>query len=1133
MTRLELAVIMVTDLVGSTALGTQLGAERFDGFRREHDAILRDACDDFAGRVVKNTGDGFLFAFPSVAGALDAAVCVQQRLERRNRRSEAAMEVRIGISLGDAWVEEGDYFGVPPIEATRLCAEAAGGGILVAEAVRYVLRDRSRHRLEDVGALALRGLPEPVRAAAVAWTPLEDPAGPPLPPRLRGAPDTAFVGRSAERGTLLACWDRAVEGQRQVVVVSGEPGIGKTRLVTQTAQMALPDDALILYGRCDEDQGIPYYPWREVLRDYSEVAPRRLLRPHAGELSRLVPGLDQRIAAGPPAPAADPDTDRYRLFSAVQSLFAAAAEHGPVLVILDDLHWADRPTLLLLKHLVSASTRGRLMVLGTYRDSDVAAGDARSELLEDLFRESGVTRLALGGLAEDDIVDLIEELAGHPIDLTGRVLAREVHRDTAGNPFFVGELVRHLRETGVIDETADGRWSFRPAPGAPGLPQSAREVIGRRVLRLSEEARRVLSVGAVIGAEFDLALVARAAGLSDPRALDLLDEAIGASLLTRTEITRESLVDIGLTEVYAFSHGLVQRTLYDAVPAGRRAVLHQVVAETIEASCGSAIDVRLDELAHHFLAAIPAGEAGRAVDYARRAGERALRHFAYDQAATLFERALAVAGGEGPATRIDLLQGLGDALMRVGDPEAARRALFEAAAVARRHDQPEALARAVRACGIWGLSLGVDEDLVGLAEEAIDRLEGRASPHLVAEIKGLLAAALYYAPDADAERRERLADDALAGARAEHERAGTADSKRTLAYVLGRYLLARWGPESATRDFPLADELLELCRELGDVELEVLGRNWRTTALLELGAFAAVEREVARIEHMATELRQPRAMVFLPLHRGILAVKSGRFAEAERLNEESREIGRRLHGSVSQLAAQSQMLLIRLQQGRLAEIEEEVRSMTEAYPSIVTAAAAHIVVLLQSGQPEEARAEFERVVAAGLDGIPRDNAQILTLALLAEAAVELRDTARARTLYELLRPYAGRWIVSVSTCALWPVERSLGRLCGITRSVELALLHLAAARRQAEEADALPSLALIAADEARLLAARAAPGDAPRAAQRAAEARMLGETLGMRLVDAEGARLEAELALAASGAGAAPVSDGGAVGTLD
>jgi class 3 adenylate cyclase len=1123
-TRVELTVIVVTDLVGSTALASRLGGERFDELRREHDAILRDACDDFGGRVVKSTGDGFLTAFPSVAGGLDAAVRIQQKLERRNRSAEIALVARIGISVGDAWVEDGDYFGVPPIEATRLCAEAPGGEILVGEPVRTVLRDRSRHEFEDAGRLELRGLPEPVTAWRVLWTPLPDAAGPPLPPRLRDVPETAYVGRSTERSVLREAWDRAVDGRRQVVIISGEPGIGKTRLVTQAAQMATPDHALILYGRCDEDQGIPYYPWREVLRDYAEVAPRRLLRPYASELCRLVPGLDRKITAVAPPASADPEAERHRLFTAVRSLFAATAELAPVLIILDDLHWADRPTLLLLKHLVDSSTRGRLMILATYRDSDLAPGDPPAAFLAELLGEPGVERMPLVGLDEADIVELIEELAGHPIDARGLALAGDVHRDTAGNPFFVGELLRHLRETGAIAERPDGRWSFRGSPAGRGLPQSVREVIERRVQRLSAEARRVLTVAAVIGAEFDVALVARAADLTTARTLDLLEEAIAASLLTRTAITRESLVDIGLTEVYTFSHGLVQRTLYDAVPRGRRAALHRVVAETIEASCGSAVDLRLDELAHHYLAAVPAGEPGQAITYARRAGERAMRHFSYDQAAMLFERALAVPGAEDPRARIELLQALGDALMRAGDAEAARRALFEAAESARRQDEPEALARAVRACGIWGLSLGVDEVLVRLAEESIERLEGWGSRRLSAELKGLLAAALYYAPIAQADRRDRLAEEALAGARAEHARAGDRRSLETLAYVIGRYLLARWGPESATRDFALADELLVLCGELGDIELEVLARNWRTSALLELGDFAAVEREVARVEHMATALRQPRAMVFLPLHRGILAMKAGRFAEAERLNAESVEIGRRLHGSISLLAAQSQMMLIRLQQGRLVEIEAQVRSMVDAYPAIVTTRAALVALLLQAGRASEARAEFEDLVGQGLGGIPRNNAYVLTLALLAEAAAELVDPARARAIYDLLRPYAGRWVVSVSTCALWPVERSLGRLAGATSSTELALTHLRAARAAAEQAEALPSLALIAADEARLLAGRGAPGDAQLAAQRAAVSRLLAETLGMRPLEAEGERLEAELALG---------PDSGAVGTLE
>ncbi|MEA2300950.1 MAG: hypothetical protein QOE44_1485, partial [Solirubrobacteraceae bacterium] len=971
MTRVETAVILVSDLVGSTALASRLGSARFDLFRREHDSILRDAVEDAGGRVVKNTGDGVLAAFPSVAGALDGAVSIQQRLDRRNRHVDAKMDVRVGISVGDATVEDGDYFGVPPTEATRLCARALGGQILIADPVRAVQRGQGTHPLEPVGPLELKGLPEPVVAWRVLWTPFAASAGPVLPPRLRGIPDTAYVGRAAERGALVESWDRAVEGGRQVVVISGEPGIGKTRLVTQTARTALPDDAVILYGRCDEDQGMPYYPWLEVLRDYVQIAPRRLLRPRASELSRLVPGLGARLGTVAPPRASDPETERYLLFEAVQSLLAAAAEVSPVLVILDDLHWADRATLLLLKHLVTSTATGRLMLLGTFRDSDLEPEGPLARLLADLYREPGVTRLSLVGLGEAEIVDLVQEIAGHEIDPTGRALAGEIHRETAGNPFFVEEVVRHLVETGAIGPAPDGGWSFGLRPGSgETLPQSVRGVIERRLGRLGPAARDVLRVGAVVGGDFEFELIARAVGLPPAEVLDLLDAGIAASLLKRTEITRASAIGAGLTEVYSFSHGLVQATLYDGLPAGRRASLHLAVGAAIEALAGDEVDARLPELAHHFLAATPAGERSRAVDYAGRAGDQAMAQFAYDQAAELFAGALDALGPDRPRARIALLQALGDAQMRAGDSEAARRTLFEAADAARRHDEPEALARATRACGIWGLSLGMDDELVGLAEESIARLEGWGCPRLIAEIKGLLAAALYYAPVSVADRRASLAAEALAAARAEHAQAGDRQSMETLAYVLGRCLLARWGPESSVADFGLAEELLDLCRELGDAELELLARNWRGTAFLELGDFAALEREIERIGEMAAELRQPRAMAFVPLHRGMLAVTGGRFAEAERLNAESLEIGRRVAGSVSQLAAYSQLQLIRLHQGRLPELEDLVRGMLASYPEIVALRCGLIALLLQADRPEEARVEFERVLGGGLGALP-------------------------------------------------------------------------------------------------------------------------------------------------------------------
>ncbi len=1099
-TRIETAIIVATDLVGSTELASRVGSLRFEELRREHDSLLGDDIEDAGGHVVKNTGDGLLAAFPSVTAALAAAVAIQQHLDRRNRTAEVALAVRIGISIGDAAVDDGDYFGIPPIEATRLCGRASGGEILIADPVRAMLRDRQAHRFESAGALDLKGLPEPVLAWRVGWEPLPEPTGAALPARLRPATADVSVGRRAEQDLLLERWDQAVDGHRQVVLISGEPGIGKTHLVTLAAQTALPDQALVLYGRCDEDQGMPYHAWVEVLREYVRVAPRRLLRPHAAELSRLVPDLTGKLGNVPPPTPSDPDTERYLLFTAVGALVAAATALTPVLVILDDLHWADPPTLQLLKYLVTASATGRLMLIGTFRDSDVAQDDPLTAVLADLRRESGVTRLGLVGLDEPEIVDLIEGMAEQEIDGAGRALAGQLHRETAGNPFFVSEMLRHLRETGAIAAEPDGRWSFASPPLLRGLPQSVREVIGRRVARLGDEARQLLGVAAVIGPEFDLDLLGRAASLPAADVLDLLDEAVAASLLTR----RMGAV---LQQVYAFSHGLVQATLYDALPSGRRIMLHRAVGLAIETVDAGRLE-RVSELAHHFLEATVDADSPRAGEYARRAGLQAMSQFAYEQAEALFVRGLKVTPSDRPRDRIALLQALGEAQMRGGDADAARRTLLDAAAEARRHDEPEALARATLGCGIWGLSFGVDQVLIELAEEAITRLErSGGSRRLLAEVKGLLGAALYYAPVPENERRHGLCAEAVALARAEDERDGDRESAASLVYVLARALLADWGPDSATGDLECA-ELLALCRKLGHGEIETLVRNWRTNLLFERGDFAGVDDELASVEHMATELRQPRAIAFLPLHRGMQAVVRGELAEAERLNAESLRIGARVRRSGSELAATAQLLVIRLMQGRLPELEQPLRSLTAAHPGVVALRCALVAALVQAGRTEDARVEFDAVMSVGLPGIPRDNTHIVALSLLAEAAAWLGDQRRARWLYAWLRPYSGRWAVSPTAAALWPVERSLGLLAGSFGAFDAGLAHLAAARATAEPAGALPTLALTSLDEARLLALRDAPGDRARVTVRSREARLLAEELGMRHVATEAAQLE-------------------------
>ena len=677
---------------------------------------------------------------------------------------------------------------------------------------------------------------------------------------------------------------------------------------------------------------------------------------------------------------------------------------------------------------------------------------------------------------------------------------------TAGNPLFVSELVTLLR--------AEGRLADVSAGSALPLPQGVREAIGRRVAPLPPAAQEALRVGSVIGSEFRLATLSRATGVDRDQLSRLLDDAVEHGLLHPIAAER-----------YAFSHGLVQATLYDGLTPSRRAALHGAVGEALEELHDEdEIDGRLTELAHHFLEAAQDEHAERAISYARRAGDRAMGQFAYDQAAGLFERALAVPGSGRPDERIALLQALGQAQTRAGDTEAARRTLLEAAEAARRHDDSEGLARAALACGIWGLSFGVDEELVRLVEEAVERLEGKHQDDLLARLKGLLATALYWS--GEPERRMRLCDEALDLAREHEARAGDLASAETLAYVLGRVLLARWGPDSAARHVETCEELIERAHRLGDTELELLARNWRISVVLELGDFTVVDQDIARVKHMAAELRQPRAMAFLPLHHGMRAITSGRFDEAERLMAESAEIGRRVQGSVSELAATAQLVVIRLLQGRLAELEAPLRALSDAHPGMVALRCALAALLAQAGREEEARGELEHLTAAGLDGLPLDNTHIVMLALLAEVASELEDVAAAAALRGWLEPYAGRWIVSPGAAALWPVERSLGRLAGAGGDVESALAHLAAARLQGERLHAPPTVALTKLDEARLLAARGHPGDVERTARLAGEARVLAEELGMEAVAREASRLASGTAEAAPATEApAPAAD--------
>ena len=667
------------------------------------------------------------------------------------------MSIRIGISSGEADAADGDYFGVSVVEAARLCASADGDQILTSEITRLLASSRGGFELRSVGPRELRGLDAPVEAYEVRWTPKPpSDVAVPLPPRLQRAEGAVFVGRDAHCSLLDDALKHAdVTAEQRVVLLSGEPGIGKTALVSRFAVEAHACGAAVLYGRCDEDLLVPYQPWVEALTHLVDNTPEHVLAEHVGErgadLVALVPALAARISDLPASRGTDTDTERHLLFGAVIDLLARSSTERAVALLLDDLQWADRATLQLLRNVASAAVPCRLVVVGTFRDANLGAHHPLTELLAALHRESGVERMVLGGLDDVELQALMEAAAGHALAQDGIMLRDALLAETDGNPFFVVEILRHLAETGAIEQGASGRWVTSEDLHTTSLPVSVREVVGHRVERLGADATRVLSAAAVIGCDFDLALLLRIVDLDEDHLLDVLDEALRVSLV------RE---EPGSPERYSFVHALIQRTIYDELAGARRRRLHGRIASALEELPGARIE-RIAELAHHWLATSLPENALRAYECAMAAGEGAMLRLAPDEAVRWFSRALElVAQLDDPTTaRCGTLIKLGLAQRLAGVPE-FREILIEAGWLAQSSGDADRLVAAALANsrGFQSNSGRTDDEHVAMLRAALDAI-GDSSPVQRARLLALLGTESSYAPDVDV---DALFDEALA-----------------------------------------------------------------------------------------------------------------------------------------------------------------------------------------------------------------------------------------------------------------------------------------------------------------------------------------------------------------------------------
>jgi class 3 adenylate cyclase len=1062
MTGRSTAIVLFTDLVGSTELRARLGEEAAETLRRQHDAVVRSAVAANGGKVVKNLGDGFMATFAGAADGVSGAMDIQQAIARHNRGRRDSLGIRIGISAGDVVFEADDCFGTPVIEAARLCAAARGGQILASEIVRWMARSGGV-TFVPAGDLELKGLPEPVPAVEVMWEP--PPEAPlPLPPFLTDI-GRIFVGRDRELDRLGQLWKEAAAGELRVGLLAGEPGVGKTRLAAELAVRVHDEGAIVLAGRCDEDLGVPYQPFVEALRHFAEHAPdlaERLGR-YGGELARLVPELSERVPGLPTPLRSDPGTERYRLFDAVAAWLDAAAEQVPVLLVLDDIQWAAKPTLLLVRHVVRSGLAARILVLGTYRDVELTHGHPLLEVIADLRRQGGVDRLSLTGLDDVGVAALVEQAAGQPLDEAGLALARAVYEETEGNPFFVREVLRHLAETGAI-ERREGSWTTRLPVEELGIPEGIRDVVGRRLTRLSTDTHRALRVAAVVGSEFELGVVGAAGGISEAAVLDAVEEATAARLVSEVSATR-----------YRFSHALVRATLYDSITAARRVSLHRRTAEAMETIHEGALDDFLPALAHHWAkAAAPVTDIERAVEYARRAGDRARRVLAHDEAANYYASGLELLdeAGCGPddPRRLELLIGLGEAQRGAGHG-GYRQTLLDAARLAERLGDARALARAALANTLgfmWSTAFVVDTERVEILERALAAI-GDDDPALRARLLATLALELAWQPDPA--RRLAMSAEALQIAR-------SLSDPGTLAEVLLARDYTITAPDNVAERLEATTELLAIAEEVGNPVLASRALSLRFKAAMEMADIVVAEQSVARNSALIADLGQPGLTWAVRHHETtLLILRADPGAEAAMVA--AGELGGGIGNTDIFLAAHRYSLTRELD--RVGELEPWMRAVAERAGSpYVKSMHAHI--LAEIGETGTARRYFDEIAATGFYHPTNTVAWLAFMAVCAWLTARFGRKDAVPFLRSTLEPYSDQFVIGAFGGWLaGSVSLYLGLLCQTTEDWDAAETYFAKAEATHERMGAVTWLARTRVEWAAMLLDRAAPRDRERA----------------------------------------------------
>jgi DNA-binding SARP family transcriptional activator len=893
---------------------------------------------------------------------------------------------------------------------------------------------------------------------ALVLTPADEPA--------TDAGRGVFVGREAEFAQLAAGLDDALAGRGRLFFLVGEPGIGKSRLADELTRRARQRGVQVLVGRCWEAGGAPaYWPWVQSLRSYVREAEPEALRSELGaggpELAQILPELRTILPELPEPGSIDAESARFRLFDATAEFFRNVSRTRPLLLILDDLHAADAPSLLLLQYLARELGSTRMLLVGAFRDVDPTPAHALASMLVEVAREPVTTRISLTGLSERDVAEYVQ-LAASELD-TPELIAT-LHEQTEGNPLFVGETVRLLALEGRV-----------------AIPQSVRDVISRRLAHLGDECNRVLVLASVLGREFALDALARLSGVSENEVLETLDEAMSARVV--------SDVPGGVGRL-RFAHVLIRDTMYESLTTARRVRLHRLAAEALEGLYGDESGPHLAELAHH---AIAGSEFDKGLVVSRRAGDRAFALLAFEEAARLYESALEALDIASPADereRCRLLLSRGDAEARAGNMDTARVAFIEAAGIARRLSLAHELAQAAAGYGgriVW--ARGAEDDrLVPLLEEGLAALSDE-DVELRARLLARLSGALRDEPVRD--RRDALSGEAVDFAR----RSGNAAA---LAYALEGRMVAIIAPDTTAERIALATELHELAHRLGDAERIVGSHLFRFMAELELGDVSAALIDLTGAGPIAHDLRQPAHLWGVRGAEAMVALATGKLDDVEELIQQAFVLGERARTYMAIPVERIQRYTLSEFRGSLETMVADISDLAAAYPArpVFRCVLAHLYA--GTGRRAEAQRMLDDLGADDFASLPFDQEWLYGMSMLAETATQLGDVASADHLYRLLEPWAARNISDPAEAIRGSAARYLGLLAATAGSWAEAAEHFENAMAENERMGFRPWLARTQEDFALMLRARGEAGDEERAGDLEGAALVAYAELGMK-----------------------------------